>query len=394
MLSIKQAKAQVWKDNTGTPSTISTNTDDDVGVGTSTPDGKVEVNYCDQNKNGIVITKKDCSSGTSGTGNSSGQGDGFVGPGDPNPPLLFSENWTNMPFIYSNSLPLSTTSSVLYNNHFSSIAGGIGVAPLFWAKTLSNPALSFPLGVSKYTTRFVVMPNGLTGINTSTPRASLDVFGEAASAPVAIFGTSSLSSPAITSMPPPPGVTARYTQHLAIVPRSKALGFNKITQSGDVGMYFTDGKGNDGTNANGSNLEAGLVIAPWTNNAAISGGIRIAANGDVNVCGDLRTTKVTVNAKWWPDFVFANNYNLMPLDSLSAFIQENKHLPGFSADTAIINNGLDLGETQSLQQQKIEELTLYIIEQGAKLLWQSQQLAEQAKKQAELEAKLNTILTK
>jgi hypothetical protein len=65
----------------------------------------------------------------------------------------------------------------------------------------------------------------------------------------------------------------------------------------------------------------------------------------------------------WPDFVFNSDYNLMPLNELESFVTNNKHLPGIRSEADInAQGGVNVGETSALLLQKIEELTLYIIE--------------------------------
>ncbi|MDD2688513.1 MAG: hypothetical protein WC142_04325, partial [Bacteroidales bacterium] len=66
--------------------------------------------------------------------------------------------------------------------------------------------------------------------------------------------------------------------------------------------------------------------------------------------------------KYWPDYVFANDYNLMSLKELEAFIKINKHLPKIPSSTEVKENGVQLGEMNAVLLEKIEELTLYIIE--------------------------------
>jgi len=66
----------------------------------------------------------------------------------------------------------------------------------------------------------------------------------------------------------------------------------------------------------------------------------------------------------------------------------------FKTDSAMIKEGINLGETQALQQQKIEELTLYSIQQNTLLQQQAAAIAAQAKKQAELEILLQQLLLK
>jgi hypothetical protein len=55
------------------------------------------------------------------------------------------------------------------------------------------------------------------------------------------------------------------------------------------------------------------------------------------------------------------------LDSVSKFIALNKHLPGMPSRSEILVNGQDIAEIQRLQQEKIEELTLYVIKLEAEL---------------------------
>jgi hypothetical protein len=64
----------------------------------------------------------------------------------------------------------------------------------------------------------------------------------------------------------------------------------------------------------------------------------------------------------WGDFVFEKEYDLMPLDELENYLEENKHLPDFPSAAEIEKDGLALGETERLLTIKVEELTLYILE--------------------------------
>lgn len=64
----------------------------------------------------------------------------------------------------------------------------------------------------------------------------------------------------------------------------------------------------------------------------------------------------------WADHVFDKDYKLMPLEEVKRFVDENKHLPDVPSAKELVNNGLDLGEMQAKQMQKIEELTLYMLE--------------------------------
>jgi hypothetical protein len=103
-------------------------------------------------------------------------------------------------------------------------------------------------------------------------------------------------------------------------------------------------------------------------------GLMIAANGNVgigttnpgsyklNVWGKVRANEVTVNTTG-ADFVFEKSYKLRPLSEVETFINTNKHLPDIAPATEMQSNGVSMGEMQTKLLQKLEETTLYLIEQ-------------------------------
>lgn len=87
-------------------------------------------------------------------------------------------------------------------------------------------------------------------------------------------------------------------------------------------------------------------------------GYKVSVNGKI-MCTELRVQ--TVNN--WPDYVFGEDYALLPLDELENFIRTEKHLPNIpSAAEMEEEAGFDIGEMQRLTLEKVEELTLYILE--------------------------------
>ena len=93
------------------------------------------------------------------------------------------------------------------------------------------------------------------------------------------------------------------------------------------------------------------------------------SNGDLIVLGNLESKKVKVTAAPGsvPDYVFDPTYKLQTLNELEKYIQANKHLPNLPNAKEIEINGQNLGEMQLKPLEKIEELTLYAIEQEKKL---------------------------
>jgi hypothetical protein len=86
--------------------------------------------------------------------------------------------------------------------------------------------------------------------------------------------------------------------------------------------------------------------------------------------GGILTEKVRVatnGTTFWADFVFDKNYKLRPLSEVESYIKTNNHLPEIPSTADVTKNGIDLAETQALLLQKVEELTLYVIEQNKKI---------------------------
>ncbi|MBD3636387.1 MAG: bZIP transcription factor [Crocinitomicaceae bacterium] len=78
--------------------------------------------------------------------------------------------------------------------------------------------------------------------------------------------------------------------------------------------------------------------------------------------GMLRTREIKVDLDAWPDYVFDEDYQLLTLDELSSYINRNGHLPGLPSAYEIEENGLNLGEIQKMQMEKIEEQSLYTLQ--------------------------------
>jgi hypothetical protein len=107
-------------------------------------------------------------------------------------------------------------------------------------------------------------------------------------------------------------------------------------------------------------------------NQSISEGLMIS-NGNVGIGTWTADYKLTVNGKIKAeevqvvvdvpaDYVFEENYQLKPLEEDEKFVKENKHLPGVPDAQTLINNGWQVGEMNNKLLEKVEELTLYMIE--------------------------------
>lgn len=85
------------------------------------------------------------------------------------------------------------------------------------------------------------------------------------------------------------------------------------------------------------------------------------------VNGDIRAREIKVEVSNWPDFVFHKGYPLLPLQDLEKFIKTKGHLPDLQSAAETEKQGISLGEMNKLLLKKIEELTLYLIEQDKKI---------------------------
>jgi hypothetical protein len=104
----------------------------------------------------------------------------------------------------------------------------------------------------------------------------------------------------------------------------------------------------------------------------------------LSVNGTIRSKEVIVNTGW-SDFVFEDDYKLMPLNELEKFIEENNHLPEIPSAKEVEENGVSLGNMDSKLLQKIEELTLYILKQ-------QKDLDDLVAKNREIEKRLKALL--
>jgi hypothetical protein len=82
---------------------------------------------------------------------------------------------------------------------------------------------------------------------------------------------------------------------------------------------------------------------------------------DVN--GTIHSKEVKVDMEGWPDFVFTKEYNLPTLEQVEKHIAEKGHLQNIPSEEEVLQNGINLGDMNAKLLQKIEELTLYAIEQ-------------------------------
>jgi len=110
----------------------------------------------------------------------------------------------------------------------------------------------------------------------------------------------------------------------------------------------------------------------------------------LQIAGHMRAQEIVVETGW-ADFVFDDAYHLRPLAELESFIQSNGHLPDIPNAASIESNGLSVGEMSVRFMQKIEELTLYTIDQEKRLEIQDEQINELVELTLELKTELKEL---
>lgn len=138
-------------------------------------------------------------------------------------------------------------------------------------------------------------------------------------------------------------------------------------------------KGNDNVSGTqhfiGTLNAADLVFKTTSTSGALHERMRITSEGQVGIGTDVIPSNyaLVVNGTTgfrevyvklsgpWPDYVFDEHYQLMPLEEVEHFYKRYKHLPGMPSASEISTEGQNLGEIQRMQQEKIEELYLYTL---------------------------------
>lgn len=128
-----------------------------------------------------------------------------------------------------------------------------------------------------------------------------------------------------------------------------------------------------------------IVFGTYTNNwinrmiISNSGNVGIGTlnpDSKLAVNGTIHSREVKVDMTGWSDFVFKKEYNLPTLEQVEKHISEKGHLENIPSEEEVLNNGINLGEMNAKLLQKIEELTLYMIEQNKRIDKQDEEIKE------------------
>ncbi|HEX2921878.1 MAG TPA: hypothetical protein VHO50_12015 [Bacteroidales bacterium] len=138
------------------------------------------------------------------------------------------------------------------------------------------------------------------------------------------------------------------------------------TGNGKIKVRHIDGKHWSSTEVDNLYFQHGINKNTIINAGGSTGGVGIGIMDPgiykLNVSGKIRADEIVVNTSG-ADFVFDPGYNLLDLAEVEKYIEENKHLPDVAPASEMQSDGMNVSEMQTKLLQKVEELTIYLIEQ-------------------------------
>jgi hypothetical protein len=246
--------------------------------------------------------------------------------------------------------------------------------------------------------RILVNENGLVGIGTSNPSSTLTING---TDPIVQLRNGDVDKGFIQLVNDNIRIGTNVSNDFgSFVVRTNGTDRLFVNYKGQMGLNVTpddfttsfvvgeDGNGNTGVELRSNNTRRGMfnfnglntfltgssgnlyiyrssmhpiVFYPDGNMAL--GGHSTAVGYRLSIHGKAIATEFTsMPYADWPDYVFNKSYRLMPLAEVKKYIEENKHLPNIPAAAEIEKNGIQLGDMSKRLMEKVEELTLYVLQ--------------------------------
>ncbi|MBP2830595.1 hypothetical protein J8281_00230 [Aquimarina sp. U1-2] len=224
-------------------------------------------------------------------------------------------------------------------------------------------------GYNTLSEKMRISDNGNVGIGTSTPRDKLSINGN-----LSVSGSINTADQYV-------GELKFYNTYATSGIHAASIGV-KTRKSGSGPSDYSN-----------------IVFNTWNGYNTLSEKMRISDNGNVGIGTTTPDAKLAVNGKihakevkidlsGWPDYVFEEEYKLASLKEVENHIAEKGHLPNIPSAKQVQKDGIQLGEMNVKLLEKIEELTLYMIEQNKKTEQLQKEVEFLKQKNNELEMKI------
>ncbi|WP_430827364.1 hypothetical protein [Chryseobacterium indologenes] len=208
--------------------------------------------------------------------------------------------------------------------------------------------------------------NGFVGVGTSEPRAKLDLWGNILAGVTS--STEGINAFAIRyvdgSLSNWGSLRSSGSSYMSFGVKANGTNIGRLSSSGTLDFAKSAvTAGNDGFQFLVAPAQQVALDSPITMTEVM----KINLNGNASLQGKFEAKEVKITLTPTADFVFDDNYDLPKLEDVEKHIKENKHLPEIASAKVMGKEGLNVGEFQIKLLQKIEELTLYTIEQNKQL---------------------------
>ncbi len=226
------------------------------------------------------------------------------------------------------------------------------------AGTSKNNDIRFQTGNgSSLSTRLTIKQNGNIGIGNDMidPQSKLQMNGELKVNTFVISNEENLASERVSIVAK--GETNDKEVGFLITNDGKAKAQLKLVANGHNDSYLAFSTSSGFNNP----IEERMRIDKYGNIGI--GATDLDPNFKLSVNGAIRAKRIKCETGW-ADFVFDEGYELRSLDEVKKHIIENGHLPEIPSEEEVSKNGIELGEMNAKLLQKIEELTLYLIEEN------------------------------
>lgn len=332
ILGAQLSFAQLYT-SSGIVNQTSTPTSSNVGIGVADPHANLEVG----NQNGGKITIS--TAGWSGTSAS------------PKYPALEFAGYSNSPKA---RITATEETGNIYGSKFSIL-------------------LNDNTNATNMAERFSILYNGNVGLGSPQPREKLDVLGNiVAGATDSALGINAFAIRYVKgSLNNWGALRSSSSSYMSFGVKADGANVGWLSSSGEASLAKTAiTVGNEGFSFLSAPSQQIAIDSPVSMNEIM----RISNNGNALLQGKLEAKEIKVTLTPTADFVFEENYNLPNLEEVAKHIKEKKHLPEIASAKVMEKEGVNVGEFQIKLLQKIEELTLYAIQQERQLKDQQEKI--------------------